>query len=518
MKSEENKNNKKNSKIIKNLLKYLKGFISFSWLNKFIKWIGNILIAFFLWLKESLRILIYITFAVFLIGFLTLFSISYYKYNDNDKVKNLNPIEYIKHSFQYERLDTFKIYLGNTNKLLYVIDSTKNDTTKYKFDTISLQKTFKVKPLIILKNDTAIFLLDNSYKKKSEENHTSKILNHSSNILGKTSVIINYLILILAIIGILGGYGIYKYVTEFKKLKDGVEAADRNVLDSALVTLSAVPFIEATQITSSEYYRAIDNITKTVKEKMDIIKEEPNYAPLLVVEALDNWKEGDYKKTIEVLEEAYKLAYKGREEKTKQEIAFHLARAYKQRGYKNYKNNYIEDANNDFKDCIEKCPSKISLYPYDKVFELSIALIKNTGIKDKLINCFKGYKNINQIIDDYATSKLFLSDLAKMTAMTTILVRKDFWENQKENLKKCAKNILKLLENEIQNWKGLNIKASWYHTMYRIAEKSELKDEKEKYKALFKTYKEQAKESGIEYLLDCQELVEKKIDDLSFEI
>lgn len=478
MKSEKDKPYKK-------IVNGIKIFISFTWLRKFINWIGNILISFLSWIKESFRILIYIAGAAFFIGFLTFFSISYF-HQDNKKQNQveqkdvaqkdvkLNPVEYLIKSFKYEK----------------PIDTTASNVSA---------------------KDTII-------NKIPQKGIIDKILDHSSNILGKTSIIINFLILLLTIILVVGGFAIYKYIKEFIILRDGVEAARNSVLDSALTTISAVPLIEATQITSESYYWAIETIKDAVIENRNNISKNPKYCELLIVEALFYWNKRQYSQTVKILKDALNLAYKGSKINTVKTISYHLARAYKQWAYETNKDKYFEEAENYAKNTFPE---------QEKVINLSISSIRYSldkankdEIKTALANCIGiGKEDITNI----KKNKIKITDFASWTAFTVIaLIEKD--EIAKENVREyCAGKSLMLVEEKLYSFAGNNIKASWYNTASKLAnivrkifkintkKYKEMTDKMNTYNSLYVFYQKQAEDKNENFkVFDSVLLIENE--------
>ena len=407
-------------------------------------------------------------------------------------------IEHTIHSLQYNR--------ENNN-----IDNT--DTTDFIYFIKNYGKFIK-------KDDTLLITITSNNSNDVPNSDISpkddNILSHISNILNDTSNILTIVIITLTIFGVGGIYGLYRYFTKFKELGERIQAADRNVLDSALTTISAVPFIEVTQITSSQYYRAIENITKTVRDQWNIVYNEPKYAPLLLVSALKDWKEKkrDYFRIINKLERARELVDLAYDSAEKDEVRFHLARAYKQRGYERYQYKEFDRADSDFNNCIEMAYSEENR----KLNAISIALIKNDGLKNTILSCFNNrYNSTEEILKSYIDNEIILYNLLEITAVTTIIIDKNLHsEINPDVLKNSGNKLLKWFEGEITHKKALNIKVSWYHTMYQIAVKCDLKNAKSDYKKIFIKYKNFAiKNNEIHHLFNCFTLTEIPLESIN---
>jgi hypothetical protein len=405
-------------------------------------------------IKRTIAIL-FLTCFIVLIGY-TSFEIVFRKNH------NLNSIEYLKQSFHYKPHDTDFINQLNIRK------ATKSDST-------------------------------------SNDNIISSLLNHSNNILDDTSNILTYLTILFTIFAIIGGIGIYKYVNEINKLKESVEAAERSTLDSSLVTLSAVPFIEATQITSSEYDGAIETITKTVRDKKVSIINEPKYAQLLIVEALEYWKMQLYKECIESLNVAEKLVMSVSNYKPINEISFYKSKAYKQLYFieksVEHKINAIKEAG--------KCSA-----PHKLVIELSISLIDCDFKKSEeiIIKCFKkeNLTSLNEICEKYSNCTIALGNISRISAMATILTHTELQLGiSSDILKICSKNILSLYDDFLCDYKGVNIKYSWYNTMNVIANHLTWNDPRRKKTAyMLNEHRFVMEESGIKTYFDYNCLTE----------
>ena len=317
-------------------------FFSFNWLYRLISRLGNLLLLLFLWLEKSFKTFVYIGFSIFIIGFLTLFSISYFQQGSTQKSKyhqindKLNPVEYIINSF-------------NSSK----------DSIKYPNNNVS--------PPTKNLNATAVQYQDANTLR-------GKILEDTANIIGHTSNLLSYITIFFALIGILVGFGIYKFVTKINILDNETETLKNKTLEAGLTTISAVPLVEATQITSDEYYLAIETITNSIIENRENIDKYPKYSKLLIVEALHYWNLRNYYGAKNVLEKALKLAFQGVEDHTIKTVNYHLARVFKQWGFERNNNDYLkkalEFANNTFEQ-------------QKKVIKLSVASIRFDKEKDE---------------------------------------------------------------------------------------------------------------------------------------
>jgi len=192
-------------------------------------------------------------------------------------------------------------------------------------------------------------------------------LEDTSNIIGHTSNLLAYITIFFAIIGILGGIGIYKYVTTINNLEKETERLKNKTLDAGLTTIAAVPLVEATQITSDEYKLAIETITNSIIENRDNINENPKYSKLLIVETLHYWNLRDYRHAAHILEDSLKLAYRGVMDDSVKTINYHLARVYKQWGFEIGDDSYLTKATEYARNTFDE---------QGKVINLSVASIR----------------------------------------------------------------------------------------------------------------------------------------------
>jgi len=295
--------------------------------------------------------------------------------------------------------------------------------------------------------------------------HTSNnnILEDTSNIINHTSNLLTYITIFFGIMGILGGIGIYKYFSVITRLDKENEQLKNKTLDAGLITLSAVPLVEATQITSDEYNLAIETITNSIIENRESIEENPKYSKLLIVEALYCWNLRDYSRAADILEKALKLAYQGGEDKTVQTISYHLARVYKQRAFETGKDKYFKRATKYARNTFSE---------QKKVINLSIASIRYSKgkngedlrtLKDELKNCMEikkenNFSETNEIIN-----------FASLTAFTVIALCNDDNITKETIRTNYAKKSLLLIEEKLNTFAGNNIKASWYRTALLLA-------------------------------------------------
>ena len=428
------------------------------------------------WLKNNLKSLSVILVVIFFIGFIVFLTIDFFKYNSTTH----NPIQYLIHSFYNNNNDSTSI----NNIYIKQIDTLKCDSSR---------------------SDT-VYILSNNIP--SGELSSNNIYGHASNILDTTSNLLTYLTLFFAVIGIIVSVALYKYVTIVNILKQETEKLKNKTLDAGLVTLSAVPLVEATQITSDEYNLAIETIRNSIIENGENIKKNPIYSKLLIVESLYYWNKGDYDCAINVLEDACKLTHQGNiNSETSETIHYHLARVFKQKYSKNKKVEYKEEALKW---------AGLTFEPHGKVIKMSLFLIDNdnNGLKEFIINHFEK-NSIDEIITAYADDDdgLDIDNIASMTAMPIILIKKNDFNVTCDTriLNKCKRKLLNLYESEIHNWKGANVKASWYRTMH-IFSHGATRDNK--YKYLFDTYKKKAKNNGAKYLLDCYTLAEDNLENI----
>ena len=153
-------------------------------------------------------------------------------------------------------------------------------------------------------------------------------------IIDTTANTISYFSAIIALFALLAGFAMFKYYKKYLTTEDRIRELDKSVLDNALITMHAVPFVEATQITSSKHLNAIYYISRLVKNKEIDEENNPKYAPLLLCQGLQKYFIKRYEDAIIVLKSPYK-----------QIVSFHLARTYKQFAYDVYMNNAQKSKN-----------------------------------------------------------------------------------------------------------------------------------------------------------------------------
>lgn len=346
----------------------------------------------------------------------------------------------------------------------------------------------------------------------------SELLQNTSNILSDTSNLITYITLFFLIISLVGVYAIIKFIKKLKELDDSALLAKKSILDSALNTVVAVPFIETTQITSLEYHHPIKKIAEVVRKcDESLLNSDPKYAELYMVVALCHWINGDYDGSIKIFKKADRLAFNGGRFDTRRLIAFHLARNYKQ---KYLISETIEDRKNAIKF------SRKTFKPYRMVICLSLFLIdyeiekdpnKKELIKTELKDYIKKIYNdpeqsIEKIIKKYVRGDLPIRNIAEFSALTIILIKILYNSAIDDEIIKMYKELLlEFYKNEVNNWKGVNVKAAWYRTMYYFYHDHENGDFKNKLRCLYLSYMAQAKTQGVKYLFDCHTLTRRKI-------
>ena len=267
-----------------------------------------------------------------------------------------------------------------------------------------------------------------------------------------------------------------------------------------------------TQITSSEYYDAIQTIAETVRQKKGKVTKEGKYAPLLIIEALDYWKNSEYLLAQRILEdEAYYLADS---KNIRQQIAFHLSRIYKQMGADK------RDNPEQQKELLKKSEQWASYCTNEmkNTLLLSIKLIqiqqKNGEEQKKIKNEIKHIildsfsdsfnNNISQetTIDLNLIKKLTIDNLSQWTALT-VLASNELVLVDLDTKKLAAKKSLEIFQDMVLGEKGSNLKVAWYLTMAKLAMIINDKEHdklKKKYLNLCKVYYKRAEYDKVEKL------------------
>ena len=405
--------------------------------------------------KKWLQVAV-ISLLVILLIMIVLFSaIKYHditKQTNNKEIKNLNPIEYLIHTFQYSRDTTTNNKGNNANN-------------------------------------------PNANKSNTQKDH---IIGNTNNILGDTQNILTYITIIIAIIGVLVGIALFKYLRNFFRLQDRVDETEERVLDATNFLTNAIPLCEPTQIISSEYHKTMNSITTKIEREqyLKLVEKNPEYVNLLFIRGLNYIINKNYERGIKILKEAYDLS---NENYTKKVIAFHIARVNKQQYFEKIKN--CENTSSKNKEKIEELNYEIdrwigkTFYSYKEVIEISVSLINwhynndkesedlKKSIYNTIIKSFDSKyapankelsakeRSIINLVNDFIRFDTKLINLNQMTAFTIILLyhKELIPQIDSSKLEKCAKQFLPLLKREVGNWRGLNIKASWYYTIYQIA-------------------------------------------------
>ncbi|MCX6249619.1 MAG: hypothetical protein NTX61_02600 [Bacteroidetes bacterium] len=320
-----------------------------------------------------------------------------------------------------------------------------------------------------------------------------------SNILDVTNNTLAYFTFIIALIALIIGFAFYRFYREYLNLKEQVKNSQNSVLDAALTTISSVPFIEVTQITSCEHRLAVRSIAEIARNNSEVVLQQPKYWPLLLTEALDNWfnSETDYKKTLDLLQDAYKQAYRDSNGGNNQkQIAYHIARAYKQYAINEIKDLLLDESKPELSDKdLDKLAeadkySELTFPEYKNVIKFSTSLIrydfdKKHTLADSKKVILNQLRNIFQIDETIKESDVIkqifkivnadnsktLDSFSKQSVMSSILLRDDIFPSNgidNNEVFNAAKKLKLILEGSINDKHGYNIKTAWYLTIGRL--------------------------------------------------
>jgi len=327
------------------------------------------------------------------------------------------------------------------------------------------------------------------FPEKDTWQHTiDNTLSTAANTISTASKTINYFSFFLLILGVVVTFAFISYFKKYIKLIKQLEKAENSVLDAAMMTISSVRLVDATQIFSCEHKSSVTQIANLVKDRKYTVDMTPKYARLIIVEALKAYCDEDYSYAIERLEKAKELSYRDDYDDTTKIVAFHLFKAHRQKAYDLIKK---ERSNKKIKKELEKAEDYLNLTDDSQKYGalVSIHLIRwhfitenneakreeaIRALKDSLINCFNynrddKYKDLVEIVDKIKNDEETLDTLNKQTAITTIILRYDLFPSiNKKDLSECAKKVVKILDAAITDFNGANIKASWYLSLSQL--------------------------------------------------
>ncbi len=292
-------------------------------------------------------------------------------------------------------------------------------------------------------------------------------------IIDTTANTISYFSAIIALFALLAGFAMFKYYKKYLTTEDRIRELDKSVLDNALITMHAVPFVEATQITSSKHLNAIYYISRLVKNKEIDVESNPKYAPLLLCQGLEKYFIKRYEDAIIVLKKAEKLL--SDKSPYKQIVSFHLARTYKQFAYDVYMNNGQKSKNQLKKaeNYLDKASYYVQYSPswLQNSLELSILEIRyyshrklnedarkkdEKGIKEKIHDMMKNESGLRFSFDRMTALPLYLE---LKGAHSRGIIEKDA---------RIGEDFITYMESRISGESGENLMASWYFSMARV--------------------------------------------------
>lgn len=284
------------------------------------------------------------------------------------------------------------------------------------------------------------------------------LLTQANNLLVYFSILVIFITLLVGVAGV-------KLLNAFRKMEHAQEIAETAVLESALITLAAVPLIEASQQTSDTHCQAIDKISETVDSLRKIVLAQSRYAPLLVVEGLCGWKDGDLDNCRESLIAAYHLAH---DKSLKQTIAFHLARCFKQLSFKarmgsRRRISYLEEA---------EYWADYASSEMRGVIRISLAQQEHKDNQEELVNSLGDIFNLEtyEQLRVHILSPSFdydAHDLAENTALVVLATSQ--LRVFDDTRKKAAHIVLRYFQRRVSGHIGSNLAASFYYTMARLA-------------------------------------------------
>lgn len=339
---------------------------------------------------------------------------------------------------------------------------------------------------IVIDSTSAITLQEQQSAQQNDCNsYIDKILSTNNDIASVTSNILEYFSIIIAALALICGLGIWKYYKKYSAIEQEIEKLNNSVLDNARIILYAVPFTQATHITSSKYLKAIKHIATLVGEKKEIVEKKPEYVELLLCQGLYKFFQAEYKDAIIVLEEAKNLLrWITGNEQIKEIISYHLARTYKQYAYSigekfnwdltDYKKQEITDLLQKAEECATKSPKWLL-----ETVQVSIELIRQkiANIADEKLT--QKITSIIQGKDKFSFAKMVL---------IPYYIEYDPSNQTLSQQKQNAKDFISYMESRLDGNAGDNILASWYLSMARVCVKCNMKTKANLYYGLSKMY------------------------------
>ncbi|WP_133241529.1 hypothetical protein [Porphyromonas loveana] len=293
-------------------------------------------------------------------------------------------------------------------------------------------------------------------------------------IITTTGNTISYFSAIIAALSIVAGIAMWKYYQKFLTTEERINKLKNSTLDNALITLYAVPFTEATQITSSKHLKAIRHIAELASDEENTIKENPKYTSLLLCKGLYSYFNGEYKNAIKAMLDAEKIVrYKKDYEPVKETISFHLSRTYKQFAFSIGEEKGWEKLDEKERKKILCLLNEAGYYATKAPSWLETSLILSIAlIKARLST----QKNESAKIDDNIlgiTNRIFSGDENEpfsFNKMTAAPVQIKIYENSsnKVDANNLRNHFIFYMESRLQGQTGYNILASWYLSMARI--------------------------------------------------
>lgn len=293
-----------------------------------------------------------------------------------------------------------------------------------------------------------------------------------SKIIDTTGNTITYFSAIIGIITLLTAIALFKYYRKYLTLENRIDELSTSVLDSALTTLYAVRFVEATQITSSDYLEVMRHIAELVRDNKKDVERKPKYAPLLLCQALQLYFEKRYEDAIEIMKTAERLT---NDRHFKQDISFHLARTYKQLAYYELGHCINSGINDRQKDIIENYLREARKYvnfsapKLRKSLNISILSIESLLFK-QLGRCSDIMVQLSERISDIVMKEAEDRKNYSFNRMTVV----PMWIEQNENSikdvhRRAGDDFIKYMNTRLQGQSGKNILASWYFSMARVS-------------------------------------------------
>ena len=317
-------------------------------------------------------------------------------------------------------------------------------------------------------------------------------------IIDTTSNTITYFSAIIAALALFAGFAMWKYYRKVLEAQQRIQELGNSVLQNALITLHAVPFVKATQITSSEHLLAIKHIARLAEREEANILTNPEYSPILLCKGLSEYFAGSYGSAIKAMTKAYDLAGIS-EPAFRKVIAFHLARTYKQRAYYELesKSNPNEERIMEYltkaEDYKDNAPSwlmdslQLSIeaikYQYQKMYcgnkkdgkdkHCIFSFLRKKRGKgsgpDEGANQFESI--VNAFVENHRTGRYHFS---RMTAIPMWL---EIHNSSEPDYNNNANDFITYLESRLQGQSGDNIFASWYFSIARVYAKLNKKEE-----------------------------------------